>query len=636
MKITYVTYDTELWGGIYVVFQHIQLLAEAGHDAFLTTPAAGPDWYPLTVPIHRISHVAADLIPESDILVATSWNTVEAVANSKKGMPVHLCQGYEGDYKELRPHKAAIEAAYSCDIPKLTVSRHLQTFLKDRFHSETYYVGQMVDRNIFYPSQSPHAKSSGSPFSILVVGPFQADFKNIATALKGIRLARDRLKRPVKLVRVSQFLLSEEEKEIMTPDAYHFHVPHHEMGRFYREADLFVSMSKEAEGFGLPAVEALSCGVPAILSTITSYTSFDPAPDYARFVDPLDVEGLADAIVETVRNPSLRKNLIRGGLRVAGKFTRECLQSRLTQALTTIHEKEPAQKTSQFWNEYHVNKAPDGRVSWWDSPVIVRACQRAITGDPNMTIYRFLENHLPHRPVERGLSICCGSGEFERGLLDHNLCRRIDAFDISEARVKAGIRMAKEGNYAIHFHVQDVNRAVFTKNRYDVCFSWSALHHIENLEGVCNNMAEALKDHGRFVIQEYIGPNRLQWTGRQLAIANMLLKLLPARLRTDRLTGEIITEIQRPSIRHMNRTDPSEAVRSQEIIAVLDRFFSIQTIRFFGGSIYHPLFNRIMGNFDPHSKRDTALIRMILVLERMLIKGKLLHNDYALILAQKA
>jgi glycosyltransferase involved in cell wall biosynthesis len=347
MKIIYVTQDTGLWGGIYVVFQHLQLLAEAGHDAFLTTPATGPDWYRLTVPVYRVSELTPDLIPEADIVVATSWTTIRPVVESRKGIPVHLCQGLEYDYKELAPHKEAIRAAYSYPIPRLTVAPHLTSALKAQFDGEPYYVGQMVDRNIFYPRQGRGTKPPDRPFTILVVGPFQADFKNIGTALKGIRLARERLERPVGLVRVSQFPLTEEEKEIIAPDAYHFYVPYHEMGRFYREADLFVSMSKEAEGFGLPAVEAMSCGVPAILSRITSYTSFDPTPDYARFVEPMDVQGLADSIVTTVRNPSLQEGLIRGGLRVAATFAKERLQERLNSALVSIRRQDPSLSSQQ-------------------------------------------------------------------------------------------------------------------------------------------------------------------------------------------------------------------------------------------------------------------------------------------------
>jgi len=637
MKITYITQSTELWGGIYVVFQHLQLLAEAGHNVFLTTPADRPDWYPLSVPIHHVSHLAADLIPEADIVVATSWTTIKPVVDSKKGIPVHLCQGLEYDYKELGPHKAAIEAVYAFPIPKMTVAPHLDTALRARFKGETYCVGQMVDRNIFYPPQAPNPKAFDKPFSILVVGPFQADFKNIRAALKGIAIAKQAYEIPIKLIRVSQFPLSEEEKEIIVPDEYHFHVPYIEMAHFYRRADLLVSMSKEAEGFGLPAIEAMACGTPTILSRIPSYTSFDPVADYARFVDPLDFEALSDAIVETAGNRSLREDLIRGGLRVAGKFTKERLQDRLTTALTSIREKGALQKAREFWDGYHANRTPDVRVSWWESPVIVEACQERITGDPKMTIHEFLKQYLPDqgRPFERGLSVCCGSGEFERELIDHGLCRAIDAFDIAEERVKEGMRIAGEQGYAIRFRVADVNRSVFETNHYDAFFAWSALHHIQNLEGVCNRVADALRDNGLVVIQEYVGPNRFQWRDKQLAVANRILSLLPQRLRTSVRTGEVISRIERPTLETIKRNDPSEAIRSEDIIPVVERCFSIEAIRYFGGPIYHMLFNEIVGNFDPTDEKDTALIRLILLFEQTLIEEGILDNDYALIIARK-
>jgi glycosyltransferase involved in cell wall biosynthesis len=169
-----------------------------------------------------------------------------------------------------------------------------------------------------------------------VVGPFQVDFKNIATALQGIRLAQKRLHRPVRLIRVSQFPLSDKEMDIVTPDSYHFHVPYPKMGDFYRKADLFISMSKEAEGFGLPAIEAMSCGTPTILSNISSYTNFDTSTDYALFVDPDDPQTLADAIVVLAGDRSLRKALIHKGLRVAAQFNRESFRDRLIEAFNAI------------------------------------------------------------------------------------------------------------------------------------------------------------------------------------------------------------------------------------------------------------------------------------------------------------
>jgi glycosyltransferase involved in cell wall biosynthesis len=212
----------------------------------------------------------------------------------------------------------------------------LDEFLIKRFDAKTYYIGQMVNRDVFYPSQGRHNEKETSPFRILVVGPFEADFKNITVALRGIVLAKKRLKVPVKLIRASQFPFSDKEQAIIKPDAYHFRVPYYEMGEIYRGADLFISMSKEEEGFGLPALEAMACGVPTILSSISSYTNFDETRNHSLFVKTSDPESLADAIVEIFNNRTLKEKLIHQGLIVAGKFTKENVLNRLNSSFESI------------------------------------------------------------------------------------------------------------------------------------------------------------------------------------------------------------------------------------------------------------------------------------------------------------
>lgn len=654
MKITYVTVDTELWGGICVIFQQLELVSEMGHEAFLTTPASGPDWYPLKVPIHHMQSLNPSFIPDADIIVATSWMTVKPIVESKKGIPVHLCQGYEGANRELLTMKAEIDEAYAYKIPKLTVSPHLNKFLAERFNAETYYIGNMLNRDIFYPLKHHHNVNSPAsfevlrkiiyplktyqrlkPLKILVVGPFEADVKNISSVLKGISAAEKRYKVAVKIIRVSQFPLTKEEEAIRKPDKFYFHVPYHNMGEIYRNADVFISMSKEAEGFGLPALEAMACGVPAILSKISSYTSFDETPDYALFVEPSDTEALTEAIFELSHNKLLREKLIQRGSIVAEKFTKEGVVNRLKTAFETIKYTNKLSKTKKAWNDYHAGNIPGLKKCWWDSSVIMEHCQKLVTGDPKMNIYQFLKKEFTRNPLERGLSICSGSGEFERGVLDNNICRSIDAYEIAEERVKEGIKVARGKNYAINFYIEDVNKAVFKDNHYDIFFSWSALHHIENLEGVCTNVWKALKPGGIVVVQEFVGPNQFQWTDKQIEITNKLLNMLPERLQISTETTEIITRIERPTIEQMNSTDPSEAIRSRDIIPVLKGLFSIKTIKYFGGSIYNLLFNEIIGNFNHDDERDVALIKMILLMEQILIEEKILDDDYAVIIAGK-
>jgi len=336
LKITYLFESTALWGGNKVALEQAEALSDMGYHISIVSRDSGPSWYPLKLPVISAPILDAATIPESDIIVGTYWPTVKAAYESKRGVAVHLCQGYEGGNKELVSQKAAIDEVYSYKIPKLTVSPHLNTFLKERFDAETYYIGQMITRDIFFPSRDQSFQKGNDSFTILVVGIFEADVKNIRTALRGISTAKSRLPVSPKLVRVSPFPLTGDETEIIKPDEYHFHVPYHSMGEIYRKADLFISVSKEAEGFGLPALEAMACGVPTILSTISSYTSLDENRDYALFVESTDYESLAGAIVKVFHDTPLREKLIRRGLAVAQNFSKERVTRNLEAAFDAI------------------------------------------------------------------------------------------------------------------------------------------------------------------------------------------------------------------------------------------------------------------------------------------------------------
>lgn len=634
MKIAYLLESTTLWGGTKVALEQAEALSEAGHEVTILSKDAGPSWYPLRLPVLFVSEFSESTIPQSDVIVGTYWPTVKAAVESKRGTVVHLCQGYEGDYAELQNIKDAIDEVYAYEIPKLTVSPHLGDFLGKRFGAETYYVGQMLNRAVFHPA--PALNEEGRlPFTILVTGPFEVDFKNVPFTLRGVSLAKKMLGGGVRLMRVSQFPLTAGEKEIIEPDVYHFHVPHFSMGNIYRSSDLFVSMSKEAEGFGLPALEAMACGTPTILSKISSYMSFGKVPDYAFFMDPSDPAVLADAIVEMSRNKALRDTLAVKGLEVARNFTKEAVTERLEAALREILYKDKLTRTKKAWDDFHARTVGSPRRHWWDSRIILEHCQRLLSGEPSADFYQFLKKEFVKDTLDRGLSICSGSGEFERGVLDHHICRSVDAYEIAEERVREARRAAVEKNYQINFCIEDVNKSVFRRNHYDIAFSWAALHHIENLEGVCENLGNALRDGGLLVVQEFIGPNQFQWTDRQLEVMNRILDILPERLRKHPETGDLISNIRRPSIEEMNASDPSEAIRSRDIIPVLERFFTVKTIRYLGGSLYNPLMSEVIGNFNDDDEMDAAMIRMILFLEETMIGQKMLDDDYAVIIAQK-
>lgn len=73
------------------------------------------------------------------------------------------------------------------------------------------------------------------------------------------------------------------------------------------------------EGFGIPVIEAMSAGIPVISSNTTSLP--EVGGDAVLYVDPFDVNQLAQAMVRIHQDGQLRQSLIEAGFRQKEKFS---------------------------------------------------------------------------------------------------------------------------------------------------------------------------------------------------------------------------------------------------------------------------------------------------------------------------
>lgn len=95
-------------------------------------------------------------------------------------------------------------------------------------------------------------------------------------------------------------------------------VPEEDKPALYSDAALFVFPSLY-EGFGLPPLEAMSCGTPVIVSNCSSLPEI--VGEGAVLVDAHDVDGLAGAMAELLEDENRRKELAAKGLKQAQLFS---------------------------------------------------------------------------------------------------------------------------------------------------------------------------------------------------------------------------------------------------------------------------------------------------------------------------
>ena len=102
------------------------------------------------------------------------------------------------------------------------------------------------------------------------------------------------------------------------------YVPQRFLPDLYRGASLFVYPSLY-EGFGLPVIEAMACGVPVLASNATSLP--EVVGDAGVLMNPYDVDEWREGMLELLDDKKMRDEMSEKGLERAKLFTWEkCAQ----------------------------------------------------------------------------------------------------------------------------------------------------------------------------------------------------------------------------------------------------------------------------------------------------------------------
>ena len=114
------------------------------------------------------------------------------------------------------------------------------------------------------------------------------------------------------------------------------YVPDEDLAALYSGAMVFVYPSFY-EGFGLPPLEAMQCGVPVIVSNTSSLP--EVVGDAGILVDPKDGDAICQGILNIYRDNILKMQMTANSLKNAERFSwKRCAEETLAAYRTSLSQ----------------------------------------------------------------------------------------------------------------------------------------------------------------------------------------------------------------------------------------------------------------------------------------------------------
>jgi glycosyltransferase involved in cell wall biosynthesis len=226
------------------------------------------------------------------------------------------------DSNQRNPHPRKKELAQSADLV-FCVSRTTADLVNEvygKIRGTVVTVPHGVDSAIFRPPTTPQPNVLGRPY-VLYVGS-RSWYKNFGVLLEALSILRKRgcdlglvlagggILRIKERRRIAQVMSSREFLHCFPSDL--------ELASLYSGAATFCFPSLQ-EGFGIPILEAMASGCPAVISDIPVF--HEVGGDAAEYFEPSSAESLAHKISIVLEDSERRKNLQYNGLQRAGTFT---------------------------------------------------------------------------------------------------------------------------------------------------------------------------------------------------------------------------------------------------------------------------------------------------------------------------
>lgn len=185
---------------------------------------------------------------------------------------------------------------------------------------------------------------------------------------------------------------------------------------------------------------------------------------------------------------------------------------------------------------------------------------------------------------------------------------------------EAGRRAALEG-LNITWEAADMNFIRLQENVFDVIYAHASLHHVLNLEHVCEQVYKGLKRDGCLVVADIIGKTRVLFWQENVEVAAEIVREMPDRYkaRISDFDG-LIRSYGEPGVQV-----GMEGIRQEEIPRQLSKWFSPIKMFTYGSFMRLICTNPVIGKMlDPDREEDRRYLEDLFELDLKLVReGKL-------------
>ena len=340
MKITFLASQyARISGGNRALFEYANRLKKMGHSVrwfVLAKPARwyrldhwprflnkdvsvlSPnviDWLDNQIPIEILSINDASLIPDSDILLATAWQTADFSVSlpASRGEKFYFVQHHESLWTR---EKSKANKTYYLPFRKLVISTWLKEILKEQYQQDADVLVTPVNQDTFFKEEK-----KGDAGSRVCLLHHDYDWKGYKDAIEAVKIVRsqnykiepvvfgEKLKDPAPLFEEAGFKFE-----------YHYRPTGEALRKIYSSCGTFLC-SSWFEGLGMPAMEAMMCGTALVTTDTGGSRDYALNEETALVAPPKNPDALAKNLIRVLTDNSLRLNLAEKGFQRIKNFS---------------------------------------------------------------------------------------------------------------------------------------------------------------------------------------------------------------------------------------------------------------------------------------------------------------------------